>query len=252
MSWSEIASSRASGGASTGATTVVATFGAAVPAGSLMWAAVVYESGGGGNMTGVASDEGTPTTFTRRGTEQQIPGPDVWLSLWTGVATETDAHTITATFNISRNTRGIFIGAFSGNDANGTLNAALSEYDAATNSPSVTINTTVDGCLLIGVSINNNAVGATAGAGFSAVVTGGGPDYPIAFEWDEQTTQNASTVVNFTSLSGTPGFSITGAAFEPTTAGGVVSLGRPAQLNTTQGRPVQLRPTGINPFTFVR
>lgn len=29
-------------------------------------------------------------------------------------------------------------------------------------------------------------------------------------------------------------------------------LGRSAQLNTTQGRPVQLRPTGINPFTFVR
>jgi hypothetical protein len=30
------------------------------------------------------------------------------------------------------------------------------------------------------------------------------------------------------------------------------ALGRSAQLNTTQGRPVQLRPAGINPFTFVR
>lgn len=252
MTWSEIASSRASGGASTGATTVTATFGASVPAGSLMWAAVVYESGGGGNMTGVASDEGTPTAFTRRGSEQQIPGPDVWLSLWTGVATESDTHTITATFNISRNIRGIFIGAFSGNDVAGTLNAALSEYDAATNSPSVTIATTVDGCLLIGVSINSNAVGATAGGGFSSVVTGGGPDYPIAFEWAEQVTQNASTSINFTSLSGTPGFSITGAAFEPLLTGGATRQGKPAQLNTTQGRPVQLRRTGINPFTFVR
>lgn len=34
--------------------------------------------------------------------------------------------------------------------------------------------------------------------------------------------------------------------------GSSTPLGRSAQLNTTQGRPVQLRPTGINPLTFVR
>lgn len=248
MTWAEVASSRASGGASTGDTSVAATFGATIPVDALMWAAVVYESGGGGNITGVAGGG----TWTQIGTEIQLPGPDVWLSLWKSISTSAAAHTTTATFNISRNTRGIFIGAFTGNGAAGTVNTSDGDYDITTNAPSVSITTTVDGCLLLGVSINNNAVGATAGSGFSTVVTGGGPDYPIAFEWREQSTLGA-TVVDYTSLSGTPSFVLHGAAFEPLVGGGGSNvLGRSAQLNTTQGRPVQLRPTGINPFTFVR
>lgn len=219
MSWAEVASSRASGGASAGATTVAATFGASVAVGDLLWAAVVYESGAGGNITGVAGDG----TWVQVGAEVQIPGPDVWLSLWKHVAVNAGEHTVTCTFNVSRNLRGIFIGAFTGNVAAGTVNTSDGDYDASTSAPSVSITTTVDGCLLLGVSINNNGVGATAGSGYSTVVTGGGPDYPIAFEWKEQSTQGA-TVVDYTALSGTPSFAIHGAAFEPATGGGPVAL----------------------------
>lgn len=202
--------------------------GAAVAPGDLIWAAVVYESGGGGNITGVATDETSPVSLGVTDAEVQLLGPDVWLSLWKGIASEAGTPTVTATFNTSRNVRGIFIGAFTGNEATGAVNDALTEADASTASPSVALTTTVDGCLLLGVSINNNGVGATEGSGFSTVVLGGdGATYPIAFEWKEQATAGA-TVVDYTALSGTPTFVTAAAAFEPAAAGG------PAQDDTDQ------------------
>jgi hypothetical protein len=222
-----------------------------VPAGALMWAAVVYEAGASGYINEIVTDETTPTAFVLTDVEQQIPGPDVWLSLWKGVATETDTHAVTVNLTTSRVTRGLFIGAFTGNDAVGTIEDALAEYDAATNNPSLTVTTAVDGCLLVGVSINNNAVGATAGSGFSTAVMGGGPDYPIAFEWDEQNTANASTIIDFTALSGTPGFAIAGMAIRAPMAGGGGSPSFKSTKMFPAGiTPMIMKPDGQNLYQF--
>lgn len=250
MSFTEVVNSKASYYNAATATTAAVTLGAAVAVGDLIWCAVSYARASVGYVSNIATTGITTGTWTLRGQEGVIPGVDQVLGLWAAVATSAGTPTITATFVATRTERSLYAGAFTGNDAAGTADGGVGEYDAATSNPSVTFATTVNGDLLIGVSINSNQASAVAGSGFSTVTINGGL-YPIAFEWKEQTTASGTTVVDFTSVSGTPGFVIIGAAFEPA-GGSSTRLGRSAQLNTTQGRPVQLRPTGINPFTFVR
>lgn len=217
MSWVEVSGSKASYYNAATATTAAVTLGAAVAIGDLIWCAVSYSRATVGYVSGIATTGITTGAWTLRGPEEVLPGDDQVLGLWAAVATSAGTPTITVTFVGTRTERSLYAGAFTGNEAAGTADGGTGEYDAATNHPSVTFATAVDGDLLIGVSINNNQASAVAGSGFSTVATNGGL-YPIAFEWKEQTTASGSTVVDFTSVSGTPGFVIIGAAFEP--AGG--------------------------------
>lgn len=240
MTWNEVASSRAAFYDAAPATSVACTMGASVPIGSLMWAAVCYIGAASGHITGMTGGG----TWSMVGSEVQVSGPDYWISLWKCVATSTAAHTATATFDDSRSGRTIFMGAWTGNDAAGATDGSnqVSRGSGIDNHPSVTFATTTNGDLLIGVSINDNGDTATAGSGFSAVVTGG-VALNVSQETQVQSTANGTTVVDMT-LGGNRAYALVGAAFKAD--GGSSTARAPGKISTVGKTPMQIRPSTSN------
>lgn len=245
MTWNEVVGSKAATIDATSAGSVAATMGASVPAGALMWAAVMYTGAASGHISSIT---GGGATWSIVGSEVQLVGPDDWLSLWAGVATSTAAHAITCNFDVARSDRGLYIGAWTGNDAAGATDGSGGSQVSSTTTPSINIATAVDGDLIIGICINGYPDTGTAGSGYTTATNSGG-FRPITQETKIQSTASGTTVVDFTSVNSSTWVLVAG-AFKAAAGGSIIPPGRPAQMGS--GRSAQFTPTGPRPFTFVR